>query len=259
VNRRAFLATGLSAGVPATAGCLAGYRGRTAGNGSEPTAYPGIAEYGYPSTVCAEERRSDAIPAIDGPAFAPDWDGVDLPEEYRADGGLTDDRVVVGVASGGTARAYPLAVLARHEVVNDAVGTPLLVTYCPICRSGLVASREVDGEAATFGVTGLLWKLPDAYAAASEAGGTAFGASEADPEAGVRDSANLVMYDEPTGSYWSQLLAEAICGPKTGERLEIRPSTVATWGEWREANPDTEVLLPPPLSGTLDPVETADG
>ena len=254
MNRRAFLA-GVPAVAAGTAGCLVGYGGAE----PEPTEFPGIAEYGFPSTICKEGLRPDAIPAIDDPSFAPDWGGVDLPGEYPADGGLTDDRVVVGVASGGIARAYPLSVLTRHEVVNDTVGEPLLVTYCPICRSGLVASREVDGEAATFGVTGLLWKLPDAYAAASEASGKAFGASESDPDAGVRDSANLVMYDEPTGSYWSQLLAEAICGPETGTSLEIRPSTVVPWGEWRAEHPDTEVLLPPPLSGTLDPVETAGG
>jgi hypothetical protein len=61
---------------------------------------------------------------------------------------------------------------------------------------------------------------------------------------------NLVMYDEATRSYWSQILGEAICGPKTGERLSIVPSTVATWGDWQADNPDTEVLLPPPHSET---------
>ncbi|PSQ10368.1 hypothetical protein BRC93_09885 [Halobacteriales archaeon QS_5_70_15] len=252
MERRAFLA-GVTTGLAGTAGCLVGYRG---GDGSEEptTEYPGIAEYGYPGTICEEERRPDAIPAIDDPAFGANWDGADLPEAYRP-GGLTDDRVVLGVSRDGAAHAYPLAVLARHEVVNDTLGDPLLVTYCPICRSGLVASRELDGEVATFGVTGLLWKPPDAYAAASEADGTVVGASESDPDASVRDSGNLVMYDEPTGSRWSQVLAEAICGPRTGESLEIRPSTVTTWGQWRSGHPDTGVLLPPPLSGTLDPAE----
>ena len=266
VKRRAFLAGGSAAVTVGTAGCLVGYREE----GSERTEYPGIAGYGYPSTICEEGLRPDAVRAVDDPAFGPDWDGIDLPDGYRRDGGLTDDRVVVGVERAGTARAYPLSVLARHEVVNDVFGprseartrsdgecdVPLLVTYCPICRSGLVARREVDGEPATFGVTGLLWKLPDAYAAASEADGTAFGASESDPDAAVRDSANLVMYDEPTRSYWSQLLAEAICGPEAGDGLEVLPSTVATWGVWRAEHPDTVVLLPPPLSGTLRPPRT---
>ena len=59
------------------------------------------------------------------------------------------------------------------------------------------------------------------------------------------------MYDHLTESYWSQLVGQAICGPQRGERLRIRPFEVTTWGEWRDANPDTEVLLPPPESTPL--------
>jgi hypothetical protein len=59
------------------------------------------------------------------------------------------------------------------------------------------------------------------------------------------------MVDAATGSYWSQLLAQAICGPRTGDELAIRPSTVATWKAWRARRPSTEVLLPPPHSGTV--------
>jgi hypothetical protein len=35
--------------------------------------------------------------------------------------------------------------------------------------------------------------------------------------------------------------------------LSVVPSTVATWAEWRASHPDTDVLLPPPRSGTVDP------
>jgi hypothetical protein len=123
--------------------------------------------------------------------------------------------------SGPSARAYPLALLNWHEVVNDTLGGPLLVTYCPICRSGLVARRTVDGEVTGFGVSGLLYRE------------------------------NLVLYDGATGSLWSQILATAIRGPETGETLEVLPSTLTTWGEWRGRFPDGEVLLPPPLSDTV--------
>jgi hypothetical protein len=61
------------------------------------------------------------------------------------------------------------------------------------------------------------------------------------------------MYDRATGSYWSQILVEAICGPKRGTAVSIRPSTVATWGEWRAAPPGTDVLFPPPHSTTAEP------
>ena len=61
-----------------------------------------------------------------------------------------------------------------------------------------------------------------------------------------------MLADEQSGSYWSQLLARAICGPLEGTGLEILPSTVTTWGEWRRSHPETDVLLPPPYSGVDD-------
>ena len=166
--------------------------------------------------------------------FVPDWSDVAIDfgsgTTYRPR--LAEEDLVVGVsradvatgeeASGGaTARAYPLKLLNWHEVVNDSFGGPLLVTYCPICRSGLVARRRVGGEPSTFGVSGHLFRE------------------------------NLVLYDESTGTLWSQLLATAIRGPRTGETLSVLPSGLTTWGRWRERFPRGEVLLPPPLSDTV--------
>jgi hypothetical protein len=128
---------------------------------------------------------------------------------------------VVGVERGGAARAYPLRVLRWHEVVNDALGGPLLVTYCPLCGSSIVAERTVAGEVTVFGVSGKLWR------------------------------GDLVMYDRATGSLWSQLLARAVRGPRTGDRLALLPSRLTSWRTWREEHPDTEVLLPPPHSNTV--------
>ena len=63
----------------------------------------------------------------------------------------------------------------------------------------------------------------------------------------------MSLYDDVTGSYWSQMLAQAICGPMGETRLSIRSASTATWVEWREGHPDTEVLLPPPASTVVDP------
>jgi len=265
MNRRALLATLGTLGTTSLAGCTVGYAGPPAPADLPPG--ESFAEQGFPSTICEEELKPELIPAIDDPAFGSDWSDPRIPEKYLRTGGLTDDRQVVGLARGDTAWAYPLAILRRHEVVNDTfeprskarrtasddtVDIPVLVTYCPLCRSGLVARREVDGDPTTFGVSGLLWKPPDAYAAASEADGDVFVAGEGlgeDPS--IRNTGNLVLYDFATESRWSQLVARAICGPKTGTDFEILPSTVATWGEWKAEYPYTEVLLPPPISGTL--------
>ncbi|WP_458186170.1 DUF3179 domain-containing (seleno)protein [Haladaptatus sp. NG-WS-4] len=97
----------------------------------------------------------------------------------------------------------------------------------------------------------MTWQAPGLRAGASEQEGKVFGATAENESASVRNSGNLVLADEATGSYWSQILAEAICGPRTGDELPIRPSTLTTWEEWRSEHPNTEVLLPPPHSGTL--------
>jgi len=174
----------------------------------------------------------DAIPAIVDPVFGADWTDVsaDVPRRGMTIQGptrktieprLRKDDAVIGVARAGEARAYPLRVLNWHEVVNDHLGGPLLVTYCPLCRTAVTAERRAGGDMSRFGVSGLLFRN------------------------------DLVMYDEATDSRWSQLLATAIQGPLTGERLDLVPSTLTTLGAWRESHPNTTVLRPPPESGTV--------
>ncbi|WP_245902801.1 DUF3179 domain-containing (seleno)protein [Salinigranum rubrum] len=217
-----------------------------------------LGEWGLPSTICEAEIIEDiGIRAIVDPAYAESWAGVDIDRKYRmgfeVGDGLTDDSHVIGVTSadGARARAYPLSVVWWHEVVNDRFDGPLLVTYCPICQSGMVAERRVAGVETTFGVSGQLWQPPRIYTETAKVDGRVFGASATEGEAEARNSGNLVLYDEATRSYWSQLLARAICGEREGDRLEIVPSTVATWGAWCEEHPATDVLLPPPHSNEL--------
>jgi hypothetical protein len=192
----------------------------------------------------SELRRGagiDAIPAITNPEYAADWDGIEMEArsrtgiEYTSRPTLVDDDRVLVVerdAVSGTlgtdeptglapARAYPLRVLNWHEIANDDYGGPLLVTYCPLCASGVTAVRRVNGERAVFGVSGLLYRNA------------------------------LVMYDRQTRSLWSQIAAAAIQGVQTGDTLTLVPSTLTTWGEFRATHPDGEVLLPPPESNTV--------
>ncbi|MDX1746428.1 MAG: DUF3179 domain-containing (seleno)protein, partial [Halobacteriales archaeon] len=166
-----------------------------------------------PAEDLVQAAGKDAFPAITEPAYAADWSGVDP--------SLTEANLVIGVERDGTARAYPLKLLNRHEVVNDDLGGPLLVTYCPLCATGIVADRTIDGDPLTFGVSGHLYQ------------------------------ANLVMYDRETESLWSQLHALAIRGELTGTRLTLQPSTTTTWGKWQTAHPETTVVLPAPDSNTV--------
>jgi hypothetical protein len=240
VKRRDLLraATCCTAGV---AGCLGG-RGGSDGATPEPTDRPPLARRGKPANVCERDPVDLGITAIVDPAFA--------------DGGLDDEEVVVGVERAGHARAYPLSVLARAEVVNERFpdGTPLLVTYCPVCDSGMVAERRVDGAVTAFGVSGQVWQPPDVDLAASERSGRVFGANQSVPQRErIRRSGALVMYDASTASYWSQVLARAICGPRRGETLTVVPATTARWDAWRREHPDSEVLLGVPAAEAENP------
>lgn len=245
MDRRRYLATLLG-------GVVAGCRGATeqSTDGSPPTraedspkSAPITGADGTPSGICRKDPRPGRIPAIIEPAFAPNWDGVSGRSE------LTESTPIIGIQRAGEVRAYPLPVL-RHEIVNDAFDVPVVVTYCPLCASGLTGIRTVYGSETTFGNTSFTWRPPGAAGQEAIESGSVFGISYRDrpDQTTPRNDPNLVMFDTETGSFWSQLLARAICGPLTGEPLSFIPSTVTNWGEWRATHPETTVLLPPPHS-----------
>jgi len=62
----------------------------------------------------------DAIPAILRPTFG----------DSKSAAWLSGRDLIVGVEFGGDSRAYPVATLSRHEIVNDTVaGQPIAVTW----------------------------------------------------------------------------------------------------------------------------------
>jgi hypothetical protein len=144
----------------------------------------------------------DVIPALDFPPFVA-AEGAPWPDDTR----------VVGVAEGSHARAYPLAILIWHELVNDRLaGRPLLVSYCPLCGTALVFDRRIGGGERRFGVSGLLYQ------------------------------SDLLMFDRESESLWSQISAHAISGPARNSRLTLVRSRLVRWGEWKRAYPQTSVL-----------------
>ena len=147
----------------------------------------------------------DGIPAIDDPKFVP---------VGQADIG-PGTVPVVSVKIGGEARAYPLAVLIWHEIVNDTVGgVPVAVTFCPLCNAAVVFERRVDGRVLDFGTTGKLRK------------------------------SNLLMYDRQSESWWQQFLGEAVVGAMTGKRLRMLPARIESIARFRAREPAGMVLVP---------------
>ena len=57
------------------------------------------------------------------------------------------------------------------------------------------------------------------------------------------DKGSLVMYDEGTHSWWSQLFGEAFQGEMNGRKLTKLPSTMTTWDKWKALHPGTTVYV----------------
>ncbi|MDJ0821448.1 MAG: DUF3179 domain-containing protein [Paracoccaceae bacterium] len=149
----------------------------------------------------------DGIPALSDPGF------VEAASETRISG---TEPVITLELEGAKPRAYPIRYLTWHEIVNDAVaGVPVAVTFCPLCNSALTFDRRVPQGVLTFGVSGKL-----------------------------RNS-DMVMYDRETQSWWQQALGESIVGELTGTTLDLMPSWMESWDEFRARNPDGLVMAEP--------------
>ncbi|MEM8547268.1 MAG: DUF3179 domain-containing protein [Pseudomonadota bacterium] len=145
----------------------------------------------------------DGIPSIDEPRYVSAGDATFM----------QSDDVVLGLVMGDTAIAYPRHILNWHELVNDVIGgEPVLISYCPLCGTGMAFSATVDGQALTFGVSGLLFNN------------------------------DLVFYDRATESLWSQIDRKAVAGALVGEELTPLPLHITSWSAWLAAHPDSRVL-----------------
>jgi hypothetical protein len=88
----------------------------------------------------------------------------------------------------------------------------VLITFCPLCNTAIAFDRTVDGRTLDFGVSGFL-----------------------------RNS-DLVMFDRLSESWWQQVTGEAIVGELTGTQLELLPSTIVSWADFKAAFPNGSVL-----------------
>ena len=153
----------------------------------------------------------DGIRSLDDPRFQPASQIDDL----------VGTEPVVTLVINGAARAYPIRILTRREIVNDEFGgVPVAVTFCPLCNAAIAFDRRLNGQVLDFGVSGKLRK------------------------------SDLIMYDRMTESWWQQFTGEAIVGEMSGARLKILPVRLESWDRFRQRFPQGEVLAPlfPPLS-----------
>ena len=154
--------------------------------------------------VVAGGPPKDGIPAIDNPRL------VTIADANRW---MEPNEPVIVVLVGNVARVYPLQILMWHEIVNDQIGdTPLSITYCPLCNTGIVFDRRFDNQILDFGVSGRL-----VYS-------------------------NMIMYDRQSETWWIQATGRGIAGRYAGQQLRLYPSMMLSWHEAVEAYPDARVL-----------------
>ncbi|MCA9882386.1 MAG: DUF3179 domain-containing protein [Anaerolineae bacterium] len=156
------------------------------------------------SEIIAGGPPKDGILALNDPVM----ESVDVAARW-----LVDQSPVIAVEIDGEARAYPQAILIRHEIANDVINdVPVAVTFCPLCNSSIVFDRRVDGEVLDFGVSGML-----------------------------RNS-DMIMYDRQTDSWWQQFIGVGIVGHYNETVLDIIPSLVIGFGDFAERYPDGLVM-----------------
>jgi hypothetical protein len=149
----------------------------------------------------------DGIPAIDNPEF----EDIEAASEW-----LSSRDPVILFAIDDDVRAYPLAILMWHEIVNDWVGgRAVAVTFCPLCNASIVFDRAFDHQVLDFGTTGLL-----------------------------RNS-DLVMYDRQTETWWQQFTGQGLVGQYAGEQLDFLAAQVISFDDFVTQFPDGDVLARP--------------
>ena len=149
-----------------------------------------------------------SFPTLDQPVF--EGKDVGLNMFYKRE-------PVIAVEIDGLAKAYSLNILTMHEIANDELGgKQILVTYCPLCNSGIVYNRvlKVNGENEIL----------------------EFEAS------GMLRNSDMVMIDRSTESLWQQLLGTSIAGDYNEVELEIIPSLIISVEEFFNLYPEGKIL-----------------
>jgi hypothetical protein len=125
---------------------------------------------------------------------------------------IPETNLVLGVNIHGESKAYPIELIGYHHQVRDTIGeTPVMITYCTVCRTGRVFSPLVDDKPENFRLVGM-------------------------------DHFNAMFEDATTKSWWRQVNGVAIAGPLKGESLAEIPSEQMRLEAWIERHPNTLVM-----------------
>jgi hypothetical protein len=145
----------------------------------------------------------------------------DNPDVSRAEDAtwLKDDDIVFGIAINGEYRAYPRRIMEVREMVNDTLGgRDLGIPYCTLCG----AAQAYFTDQLPKGVERPILRT-----------------------SGLLIRSNKVMYDVETFSVFDTFLGKAVTGPLAEKGVQLQQASVVTtdWGSWKQAHPETTVLV----------------
>jgi hypothetical protein len=147
------------------------------------------------------------IPSLDDPATTSAADGDWYP----------DERIVFGLVEGDEALAFPKNIAEIHEMFNFTLGGRRFgLPYCTLCGSAQAYYTDNSGadEQPVLRTSGLLIR------------------------------SNKVMYDLVTKSVFDTFTGAAVTGPLQDQGIVLEEATIvrSTWGEWKAAHPDTQII-----------------
>jgi len=128
---------------------------------------------------------------------------------------LADHHIVFGFYINGIARAYPKRILAWHEFFTAAFDDLRIAgVYCTLCGTVIAYDMTHQGIFHDLGTSGFLYR------------------------------SNKLMYDRATQSLWNTIEGKPVLGKLANQNIELEtyPVVTTTWGDWKKAHPNTEVL-----------------
>jgi hypothetical protein len=171
-------------------------------------------------------RPRGCIPSLDDPATTDAAGGNWYP----------DDRIVFGLVEGDEALAFPKNIAEIHEMFNFTLDDRRFgLPYCTLCGSAQAYYTDNSGadEQPVLRTTGLL------------------------------NRSNKVMYDLVSQSVFDTFTGDAVSGPLQDAGVTLEQATLvrSTWGEWKAAHPNTQIIAEDGGIGRsyeLDPLDGRD-
>ncbi|HSE41248.1 MAG TPA: DUF3179 domain-containing (seleno)protein, partial [Acidobacteriota bacterium] len=138
------------------------------------------------------EERMKSVPVVMNPAGE----------------GMTARTLIVGIAIGGSSKAYPFDTLSKQKVILDSIGSePIFVAVHSDGKSVRAFSRKIDGKVLDFfRVEGSTFQLTDSQ----------------------------------TASRWD-FTGVAVSGPMAGKKLQKIYVLKDYWFDWKNYNPKTAI------------------